>query len=110
MVVVVAGDDHDLGAGRSAAASSCSTGPAALSASRTGPVAQLEDVTEQHEALDLGERVEQRVAAPAARRSRSPRLRAPEMQVGDDQRAQRAPLRSTSRRRPPAPGGSPWGA
>ena len=73
------------------------------------PVAKLEHVPEQHQPVAPGD-------APRAARARGvlrgaarrARARA-QMQVGDDQRAQR-PGSCYATRRPPSPGGSPWGA
>jgi hypothetical protein len=116
VVIMVAGDDHDLGAGAQG-------GPDLTERlGRRGQrlaqrsVAQLQQVAQQHQAIAVGQRPQQRL----------PGIRGPEdvggaagteVQVRDDQRSQRgAPAtralvgRNELRRRRPSPGGWPSGA
>ena len=85
-VVVVAGDEHDLGVGRAPPPTASSTGRAAASASRSGPVAQLERVAEQHEAVDAVQALQQRAARGGPAQDVDAGARA-EVEVGDDEGA-----------------------
>jgi hypothetical protein len=87
-VVVIAGRDHDLTirSDRRAQFSQWSLGNRERVAE--GPVAQFEHVPEQHQPVTLGGGAQQRLAVPGLTENVTARV-GTEMQVGDDQRAQR---------------------
>jgi hypothetical protein len=88
MVVVVAGDDHDLSLGAQRLRD-----PAQQRLGRTEravkrPVAQLQRVAEQDQPIDVRERGQQRRLGTVAPEDIAARAR-PQVQVGDDERPQR---------------------
>ena len=101
---MVAGDDDDLALGTERGADLAQHGRGRAQRVADRSVAQLEHVPEEDQAVTFAHMFQQRralgippqhVLAPAG----------PQVQVGDDQRAQRS-----TRRWPRGPGGSPWGA
>ena len=102
-VVVVAGHEDDLAAGPERAADRPQDRLGDGERVARGPVAQLERVAEQHEAVDAVEALEQPREHRRAREDVERELRA-EVQVGDDERSQRA---TPSRR---GPRGCAWAA
>ena len=91
MVVMVAGDDYNLAARAERLADRAQHRPGRAQRISDRAVPQLQNVTEQHETIDAPERVEQPLTGLLAAQHVAPGVRA-EMQVGDDQRAQRTPL------------------
>ncbi len=81
-VVVVAGDDHQLPAGERAP-EVLEEGPRGGQRFAHRPVAQLEHVSEQHHALDVRDRLEQRCAQLGAAQQIGSGDAA-EVQIGDD--------------------------
>ena len=84
---MVAGNDHDLSAGRQRAPDILKDAAGRLECIPDGTLAKLDDIAEKHQAVDVGQRAEQRRSATGVAQHIALRVRA-EVQVGDDQRTQ----------------------
>ena len=89
---MVAGDDHDLGAGGQTPADRLEHGPGGRERVAHRAVAQFDHVAEEHQAVDVVHGPDQRLERLLPAQHVLPRGRA-EVKIGDDQGAQRETLR-----------------